>query len=97
MNDTQVGSSPPITPSELGETILAQNTAFHDFYVDENPTPLGSWSPPNDVGDLPARWFARPPENHDSYRPTALLGWRTNLERAVLREDNDKVKDIVTR
>ena len=97
MNDTQVGPSLPITPVELRSTILAQNTALHDPYVEETPVSLGYWSPPNEVGDLPARWYARPPQDRNSYRQTALLGWRTNLERALLREDTQKVNDIINR
>ena len=97
MNDAQRGSSIPLTPAGLGNTLMAQNTALHDPYVEETPVSLGAWSPPNEVGDLPARWYARPPDDPNSYRPTALLGWRTNLERALLREDAQKVKGIVKR
>jgi len=97
MNDAQVGSSIPLTPAGLGNTIMAQSTAIQDPYVEETPVSLGAWSPPDEVGDLPARWYARPPDDQDSYRPTALLGWRTNLERALLREDTQKVNDIVKR
>lgn len=82
-------------PRTLGEAVLAQSQALHDPYVDETPMPMGSWVTPQEPGDLPARWFARPPEDRNSWRPTALLGWRTNLERALMREDGAKVNTIV--
>jgi len=100
MNDAQYESANnPLTnpdPAALGRTMLAQADAISDPYVDEEPVPFGRWSPPTEPGDLPARWFAIPPLG-DEYRPTALLGWRTNLERAVLREDVSKVKAIVSK
>ena len=52
---------------------------------------------PNEPGNLPGRWYARPPDDPNSFRPTALLGWRTNLERAILREDRTRVKSIVSK
>ena len=63
-------------------------------YVSEEFEPLGGWSPPNEPGDFPREWYARPPIDPISYRPTALCGWRTNLERAVLGEDADMVMKI---
>ena len=66
-------------------------------YVSEERVSLGGWSPPNEPGDFPLCWYARPPSDPTSYRPTTLCGWRTNLERAVLREDSDNVKRIVSK
>ncbi len=84
-------------PAALGQNLLAQAEVMSDPYVrePEEPYDLGGWTPPNKRGDLPARWYAQPPDDINSWRPSALLGWRTNLERAVLREDTTKVKDIV--
>eukprot|EP00584_Thalassiosira_punctigera_P010848 CAMPEP_0172546148 /NCGR_PEP_ID=MMETSP1067-20121228/15959_1 /TAXON_ID=265564 ORGANISM="Thalassiosira punctigera, Strain Tpunct2005C2" /NCGR_SAMPLE_ID=MMETSP1067 /ASSEMBLY_ACC=CAM_ASM_000444 /LENGTH=524 /DNA_ID=CAMNT_0013333033 /DNA_START=58 /DNA_END=1632 /DNA_ORIENTATION=- len=97
MNDAQYDDNPLTnpSPSAMGRTILAQADSMSEPYVDEEPTPFGRWRPPAEPGDFPARWFARPPENVNSWRPTALLGWRTNLERAVLREDAARVREIV--
>jgi hypothetical protein len=89
----------PLTsgPEALGRALIAQ--AKFETYVNEPEEPynLGWWTPPRKRGDFPARWFARAPDNVNSYRPTALLGWRTNLERAILREDTTKVKEIVAK
>lgn len=57
---------------------------------------MGSWKPPRGHGEFPKRWFARAPDDPLSYRTTALLGWRTNLERAILREDEERVNQIVS-
>ncbi len=65
-------------------------------YVSEEQKSLGGWNPPNEPGDLPYHWYAQPPADPDSYRPTTLFGWRTNLERAVLGEDKDVVERITS-
>lgn len=84
-------------PSALGHELLAHNQAMYEPYVSEEPMPLGSFVPPSEPGDLPARWYTRPPEDINEWKPTELLGWRTNLERAILREDTNKVKEIVSK
>lgn len=86
------------SPRALGRTIFAHANALAEPYVEEpdEPYDLGRWIPPNELGGFPARWFARPPDNVN-YRPSALCGWRTNLERAILREDVAKVKEIVAK
>lgn len=63
----------------------------------DEPYNLGRWKPPKKPGDFPARWFAWAPDDEVSYRPTSLCGWRTNLERAILREDAAKVREIVAK
>jgi hypothetical protein len=80
----------------VGEILQTQNRAHFDPYVDEQVISLGSWKPPKGPGEFPKRWYARPPPNRDSYRATQLCGWRTNLEKAVLREDATKVQQIVS-
>jgi hypothetical protein len=99
MNDAQydVRSDPMGGPQAMGHAIMAQTQARYEPYVDEEPVSLGRWRPPTEEGDFPARWFARPPNDPFSYRPTALCGWRTNLERAILREDTAKVNEIVNK
>ena len=95
----EIGFDPLAGPQALGMTLIQQAELSRNPYVDEpdEPYDLGSWSPPRERGKFPARWFARPPDDTDSYRPTSLLGWRTNLERAILREDATKVKEIVAK
>ena len=95
MNDAHYAASPESVfggRAGLSQHLLNQANALSDPYVDERPLPLRGWRPPS---GLPAHWYVRPPRNQDSWRPTELLGWRTNLERAVLREDVTKVKEIV--
>lgn len=96
INDVQAGEM-TANPADLGNRILQNMQSQYDPYVDEEPVSLGSWRPPNDEGDFPARWYACAPNNRENWKPTALLGWRTKLERAIQREDEDKVKDIVSR
>ena len=101
MNDVAntPGAAPDVFggPAAIGHALRTQADLLENPYVSEETIPLKRWRPPNGPEDLPAKWFARPPEDRNSYRPTALLGWRTNLERAILREDIPKVKDIVGR
>lgn len=65
----------------------------NDVYVSEEPQPLNGWTPPPDV-IVPFEWFVRPPADISSYRLTDLWGWRTNLERAVLQADTEKIQEI---
>lgn len=97
LNDAQYDEDPMAGPAAIGSALMAQVEAQTNPYVDEMVRPLRGWIPPTESGDFPARWFARPPDNRNSYRPTALCGWRTNLERAVLREDVAKVDEIVAK
>lgn len=106
MNDAQFegghrGGFDPLnpTPQSLGRAILAQADAQYDPYVDEpdEPYDLGSWTPPREDGAFPHRWFAKAPDDRSNWKPTALCGWRTNLERAILREDAAKVNEIVAK
>jgi len=47
---------------------------------------------------IPKEWFARPPQNNcGDFRVRMLWGWRTNMELAVERNDNDKIKDLCAR
>jgi hypothetical protein len=100
-NDAQYEADENVfrTREGLGRTLINQANLFHDPYVEEpdEPYDLGRWTPPNQPGDFPARWFAQAPDDEASYRPTSLCGWRTNLERAILREDAEKVKKIVAK
>ena len=103
MNDAQHSANVQIDPTSvssselLGNVLLAHGQAYGDPYVSEEYVPFGSWSPPNKKGDLPVRWYSQPPDDPNSWRPSELLGWRTNLERALLREDEAKVNEIVNK
>jgi hypothetical protein len=65
-------------------------------YVSEERESLRGWVPPSEPGDFPHRWYSQPPKDQNSYRPTSICGWRTNLERAVLGEDTEVVKRITS-
>ncbi|KAL7492216.1 hypothetical protein ACHAWT_003856 [Skeletonema menzelii] len=65
-------------------------------YVSEEHESLRGWNPPNEPGDFPRHWYAQPPKDPNSYRPTTLCGWRTNLERAVLGQDREVVERITS-
>jgi hypothetical protein len=78
------------TPQGMGRAMMTSANLLDDPYVVDEPNEpynLSRWRPPNRPGDFPKRWYARAPANVNSYRPTELCGWRTNLERAILRED----------
>ncbi len=61
-------------------------------YVSEKEQPLGNFTPPSDV---PAKWFIRPPPpNETFYKNSQLWGWRTNLERAIKKIDEERVINI---
>jgi hypothetical protein len=69
---------------------------MYEPYVSEEVVPLRGWTPPSEPGCLPHSWYARPPDDRNDYRCTALLGWRTNLERAVLRADRERIEQITS-
>ncbi len=74
----------------LGKSLL--ESANKDDYVSEQRIPLNGWTP---ASELPLHWFACPPRDpRANYRETQLLGWRTNLERAIKNCDILKIKDI---
>lgn len=88
--------SDPSTVTQMASGHIQESSqAMYEPYVSEEVVPLRGWRPPNAVGTLPRSWYARPPDDRNNYRCTALLGWRTNLERAVLRADAARIEQIV--
>ena len=45
-------------------------------YVSEERESLRGWVPPSEPGDFPHRWYAQPPKDQNSYRPTYM--WLEN-------------------
>jgi hypothetical protein len=67
-----------------------------NVYVSEKREPMYGWTPPED-SLVPKDWYVCPPPIDRSFRLTELWGWRTNLERAVLQADVEKIQKIVQR
>jgi len=88
---------PQLASQVYGRQLMAETQAMYEPYVSEERVSLRGWDPPSDPGALPREWYAKPPDDVNNWRPTQLLGWRTNLERAVLRADVDKIKSITAK
>lgn len=76
------------------ETILS--VGERNVYVSETRAPMHGWTPPEN-SLVPMEWYSCPPPMDRSYRLTELWGWRTNLERAILQADVEKVQTIAQR
>lgn len=70
---------------------VIMNVVDRNVYVSEEVQPFYGWVPPEE--SVPRDWFVRPPPD-GAYRLTEMWGWRTNLERAVLQADTDKIQEI---
>jgi len=89
----EAGMRKALASSLLKSTNSEQDALDPALYVSEKPQPMRGWVPPDDAA-VPLHWFICPPDNDVSYRLAQLWGWRTNLERAILKADEDKVKSI---
>ena len=77
----------------MGKQISKKSAKMYNIpYVSEVRKPLGNFT----VSDctLPKSWIIRPPPRRRDYRLTDLLGWRRNLELAVIHMDVDKVHEL---
>jgi len=77
----------------IGRAVGAALHQSAKLYVSEKPEPMRGWKPPSSDGYCPIHWFICPPKN-DNFRLTALWGWRTNLERALVSGDEGKTIEI---
>jgi hypothetical protein len=85
-------NDPRVVAELTARHIMGNADLIDNPYVSEDVVPLAGWTPPD---TFPIEWYCcPPPPNASGYRINELLGWRTNLERAVLGADVPKIQKI---
>ena len=76
----------------MGKEMMKSANRYNIPYVSEVRKPLGNFT--ESEWTLPKHWICQPPPRRGEYRLTDLLGWRRNLELAVIHMDVDKVHEL---